>query len=431
MRPVVTQLGMNDINGCLYWDKKGDNFVKMVPTSALTGEGIPDLLGYIVNYAQKKIPRQITPNHDNFSCTIMEVKKIEGLGTTIDVILVNGRIKEGDKFVLSGFSGVIVSQVRGLLTPQPLKELRVKSDYIHHRELTGAMGFKISAPDLEQAVAGSQLFKYETEEQLEEYSEVLSQDIKRIRKKFKLKQEGIGVAASTLGSLEALLVFLRSKKIPVSFVCIGDVKKVDIMAAMNPLLKEENKIKKKELATILAFDVKLNPEAEKFAKMNKVKVIVRQIIYHLFDEYIKYMEECRDERKKLYRSKAVFPCIVKPVAYFNKKNPIVMGAEVLRGVLKVGTPLVVPTKNMLKVGTVLSIEENHKPITEARSGTGQIAIKIETSKNITAGRQFGLNDNLFSMLTRTSIDTLKDFFKDEMRKSDWDLCRDLKSVFNF
>lgn len=104
----------------------------------------------------------------------MEVKKIEGLGTTIDVILVNGRIKEGDRFVLSGFSGVITSQVRGLLTPQPLKELRVKSDYIHHKELSGAMGFKISAPDLEQAVAGSQLFRYSSDAQLEELSETLN-----------------------------------------------------------------------------------------------------------------------------------------------------------------------------------------------------------------------------------------------------------------
>ena len=89
--------------------------------------------------------------------------------------------------------------------------------------------------------------------------------------------------------------------------------------------------------------------------MNGVNVITKKIIYHLCDDFMKYMEKCREERKKAYRNKAVFPCILKPIAYFNKKDPIVMGAEVLRGVLKIGTPLVIPDKNKLKVGTVLSI----------------------------------------------------------------------------
>lgn len=62
----------------------------------------------------------------------MEVKVIEGLGTTIDVVLVNGLLKVGDTIVISGLNGPIVTTIRALLTPQPMKELRVKGDYIHH-----------------------------------------------------------------------------------------------------------------------------------------------------------------------------------------------------------------------------------------------------------------------------------------------------------
>ena len=54
-------------------------------------------------------------------CTVLEVKVIEGLGTTVDVVLVNGVLHEGDTVVLCGMGGPIVTQIRSLLTPHPLK----------------------------------------------------------------------------------------------------------------------------------------------------------------------------------------------------------------------------------------------------------------------------------------------------------------------
>jgi len=74
----------------------------------------------------------------------------------------------------------------------------------------------------------------------------------------------------------------------------------------------------------------------------------------LFDQFTEYVEQCRAERKAGDGSKAVFPCILEMVkdACFNSKSPIVIGVTVKEGVLRVGTPLCVPDKQNLRLGTV-------------------------------------------------------------------------------
>lgn len=99
--------------------------VSLVPTSAITGEGIPDMLMLLVKLTQERMNQSLMYISE-LECTILEVKVIEGLGTTIDVILSNGVMRESDKIVLCGMDGPIVTTVRALLTPQPLRELRVK-----------------------------------------------------------------------------------------------------------------------------------------------------------------------------------------------------------------------------------------------------------------------------------------------------------------
>lgn len=54
---------------------------------------------------------------DEFNCTVMEVKAIEGLGYTIDCILVDGVLKKGDTITILGFNGPITTKIRALLTP--------------------------------------------------------------------------------------------------------------------------------------------------------------------------------------------------------------------------------------------------------------------------------------------------------------------------
>ena len=110
----------------------------------------------------------------------------------------------------------------------------------------------------------------------------------------------------------------------------------------------------------------------------------------MFDDFTEYHDKCVKERKNEDGVKAIFPCSLKMVtdACFNAKSPIVVGLTVNSGVLKIGTPLVIPDKEFLKIGRVESMEINKKPVKEARTKDGSIAVKIVGQDHIMVGRHF-------------------------------------------
>jgi len=115
---------------------------------------------------------------------VLEVKVIEGHGTTIDVVLVNGLLKVGDTVVVSGLNGPIVTNIRALLTPYPMKEMRVKGEYQHHQKIKGAMGIKLSAPGFDHAIAGSELFRCQNESEIEDAKAAIEGDLIDILDKY-------------------------------------------------------------------------------------------------------------------------------------------------------------------------------------------------------------------------------------------------------
>ena len=124
-----------------------------MPTSAHSGDGMGNLIALICELSQSHLAKRVAYS-PLLQATVMEVKAIPGLGTTIDVILVNGWLEEGQTIIVPGSEGPIVTQIRGLLMPQPMKELRVKGAYDHVKRLDAAQGVKIIGKDLEKALAG-------------------------------------------------------------------------------------------------------------------------------------------------------------------------------------------------------------------------------------------------------------------------------------
>eukprot|EP01036_Dinobryon_divergens_P021994 gene21994-30226_t len=430
---AILQLNEQGLNAKLYWDNDDlAHTVSLVPTSAVSGEGVPDLLKMVITLTQTRLTEQLM-FMDVLQCTVLEVKVIEGLGHTVDVVLVNGTLREGDSIVVSTMDGPVVTTIRALLTPPPNREMRVKSEYVHHASLQGAIGVKIVAPDIGRAVAGTpvMVIREDLGDDVEDVKSDVQEDLDKLLKSLQTDSKGVMVHASTLGALEALLQFLRVDckpvAIPVSHISIGPIHKKDVMRAN---IMNEKKIP--EFATILAFDVSIDADAQTMADELNVRIFSAEIIYHLFDQFSAYMNGIREARKNEAQALVVFPTVLKilPQYIFNKKDPIVIGVEVLEGTLRLNTMMSIPSIG-LDVGRITRIENNHKEATSAKKGT-QVSVRIvnESNPTLTYGRQFDHTHTLYSKISRASIDACKEYFKDEMTKDDWALIVKLKKVFN-
>ncbi|KAI0276147.1 hypothetical protein BGY98DRAFT_987638 [Russula aff. rugulosa BPL654] len=434
VQKTILAFAEQGLNSVLYYENK--NFarnVSLVPTSAITGEGIPDMIMLLVNLTQQRMSDRLMYLSE-LECTVLEVKVIEGLGTTIDVVLSNGILHEGDKIVVCGLNGSIVTQVRALLTPQPLRELRIKSSYVHHKQVKAALGVKIVAPDLEKAIAGSRLLVAGPDDDEDDLREEVMTDLTSLLNSIDKSGRGVCVQSSTLGSLEALLDFLKVSKIPVSGINIGPVHKRDIMRAATMLERA------RELACILCFDVTVDKDAERLAEEMGIRLFKADIIYHLFDAFTAYNAEIVEAKRRDAAPMAVWPCRLKTIACFCKRDPIILGVDILDGTLRVGTPMCVVksdpatgAKEIIELGKITSLEINHKnmDLVKKSQAGGGVAVKIEHAVYQSAkmfGRHFDEKDEVYSRISRQSIDVLKDSFKSDVSNEEWLLIKALKSV---
>ncbi|XP_053311131.1 eukaryotic translation initiation factor 5B isoform X2 [Spea bombifrons] len=426
-KAIIVEFAQQGLNAALFYENKDPRtFVSLVPTSAHTGDGMGNLISLLVDLTQNMLSKKLAQSEE-LRAQVMEVKALPGMGTTIDIILINGRLREGDTIIVPGVEGPIVTQIRGLLLPPPMKELRVKNQYEKHKEVEAAQGVKVLGKDLEKTLAGLPVLVAYKDDEIPVLKDELIHELKQTLNAIKLEEKGVYVQASTLGSLEALLEFLKTSEVPYAGINIGPVHKKDVMKA-SVMLEHDP-----QYAVILAFDVRIEREAQEMADSLGVRVFSAEIIYHLFDAFTKYRQDYKKQKQEEFKHIAVFPCKIRilPQFIFNSRDPIVMGVIVEAGQVKQGTPICVPSKGFVDIGIVTSIEINHKSVDTAKKGQ-EVCIKIEPIPGESPkmfGRHFEATDFLVSKINRQSIDALKNWFRDEMQKSDWQLIVELKKVF--
>ena len=365
--------------------------IAIVPCSGLTGEGIPELLMILAGLSQHFLKGRLEVSEKGRG-TVLEVREMKGFGTTIDVILYDGKIRKGD-FIVIGGKEPIVTKVKALLLPRPLKEIRTEKRFESVEMVSAAAGVKIAAPGLEKVIAGSPVAFVSDEKELEKTKEEVQTEVSEVE--FDKDVEGIVVKADTLGSLEAMVKILRERKIPVKKAEVGSVNKEDVIEASN-VVDETRR-------AILAFNSKVLEDAERLSRDLKVKIFVNNIIYRLVEDYEKWVFEWKEEKIREILEKVTRPCEVKVLKgyVFRQSNPAIFGVEVLRGILRPGVQM--RRKDGKIVGSVKEMQREGVTIQEAKKGE-RVAVSMEEP---TIGRQIKEGDVLFSVIKDRDLEVLR------------------------
>ncbi len=369
--------------------------ISIVPTSAITGDGIPELLMVITGLAQKFLEKCLECNICGAGKgSILEVKEEKGLGKTIDVILFDGCLNVGDTIVIGSLNEPIVTKIKALLEPKPLSEMRdKKAKFNHVKHVTAATGVKIAGPGLEEAIAGMPIVACHPDS-IDKIKEELIQEVEEVM--IDKDQSGIIIKADSLGSIEALVTLLREHDIPIRKASIGNISKSDIAEAQSNV--DEDAL----LAAILGFNVE-----NEFTDTGDVKIITNDVIYKIIDDYEDWVKEQTRLLEEKELEGVTRPCKVHimPGYVFRQSNPAVFGVDIEEGTLRSGVRMM--NRDGKDLAYAKAMQKEQKSVDKAERGD-QVAISMD---GVTVGRQVNEDDILYTSITEDEFRKLKEMKK--------------------
>ena len=401
---LIGQLSDAGFSADFYW--RVQNFqrnIGVVPVSAETGEGVADLLTVMMGLSQRYMKAEMEIDVTGPGAgTVLEVKEERGFGATLDVVLYDGTVREGDRIVVGGENDAIVTEVRALLRPRPLAEIRTERQFEQVSELSAAAGIKIAAPELDGAMAGAPI-RVAREGELERVIAEVEQEIAEIE--VDTADEGVVVKADTLGSLEAIASALKEAEIPILRAEVGDVAPRDVAIA-GTAHEDTNQV-------ILGFNVDVLSDAEDELEESDVRLFSHDVIYQLVEDYEEYVEAVEREQQE-----TVLDRIVRPARFrilqdhtFRQNDPAVVGVEVVSGTVQ-------NNRNVVKfdgdeperVGELSGIQEQGEDVDEARAGQ-RVSVAIDGP---TVGRGIEEGDELWIELPEKHAKILEQELTEEI-----------------
>ncbi len=355
--------------------------IALVPCSARTKQGIPELLFVLCGLCQKFLSKQLQLA-DDAKGVVLEIKK-EKTMEQVEAILYDGTLHEGDEIAIATFDDLIVTKVRAMEEMQPLS---VK--YKTVSEAQAATGLRLRLTDKTGVLPGMP-FQYVHNN----LNEIRAQFKKEVSGSITTDKMGIIAKADSLGSLEALLTLLRQANIQVVKAGIGPIGKVDITAAKANL----------DINPLDALIIGFNVESEQDLDFGSIKVFTNEVVYKLIDDLREWREHKQKEieKEKLMGLATICKMEILPQYVFRNSNPAIFGVKMISGTVKVGIPLI--DNNNEEVAHVKGIQSDKHSVQEATAGM-EVAISLP---GVTFDRQLKTVTHLYANLSEIQFRAFK------------------------
>ena len=411
---VVGSLSRSGYNSEAYWRVKDfTKEVAIVPVSAATGEGIPELLAVLVGLAQQYMVKKLERHNGSTRGIVLEINEEVGLGPSANIILLDGVLRHGDTIVVAKRDSAIVTKIKALLLPKPLDEMRDPRDKFKPvNEVIAAAGLKITSPDLNGVLAGSPLYVLEKKEDEDRLKPIVESEIKSAIIN-NTDSNGVILRCDTIGSIEAIMDLLKKANVPVQSTDIGQITRRDVIAAS--AVKEKDRY----LGVILGFNARVLDDAQKESQERGIKIFNEQIIYNLVRTYTDWVTYQREHEESILFNEIPPVCKFQFMKgfIFRRNDPAVFGAEVLVGKLR--QKVLVMNEEGRKIGVIHQVQENGKAIEEASKGM-QVAVSI---KEPVIGRQINEGDIFYTDVNSKQAKMLIERFNHRLNEEE-------KEVFN-
>ncbi|MGI0082446.1 MAG: translation initiation factor IF-2, partial [Nitrosopumilaceae archaeon] len=391
--------------------------VSIVPVSARTGEGIPELLAVLVGLTQQYMQKKLEQKEKSTRGIVLEVKDEVGLGVTANIILIDGMLKKGHSIIVAKRDSVIAIKAKAILLPKPLDEMRDPRDKFKPvNEVRAAAGIKIASPDLEGVLPGSPVYATDDASQAEDLKKLVESEMKSVFVKTDTK--GIILKCDAIGSLEALSDMLKRQNVPIAMADIGPVTRRDVVEAL--AIKENDR----HLGVVIAFNVKILQDAQEEADANHIRIFHDEVIYSLVDNYLHWVEEdTANEENAIFEELTPVCKFTFLKGYvFRKSNPAVFGVRINVGTLRQKAPIM----NMAgkKIGVVHQLQDNGKNIDLVKKDQ-EVAISIQ---NITIGRQISEEDILYSFPPAPEAKLLLKRFSHKLSQEEFQVLQEIVEI---
>ena len=391
--------------------------IAIVPVSAKTGIGIPELFAVLVGLTQQYLKEKLNQEEKSNRGIILEVNDEVGLGPTANMILIDGQMRKEDSIIAAKRDSVIVTKPKALLLPKPLDEMRDPRDKFKPVEyIQAAAGVKIASPDLDGVLPGSTLYAVSDDAEIEHFKKIIEDEMQSVF--ISTETNGVILKCDAIGSLEAITEMLRRQQIPISKADIGPVTHRDILEAM--ATKENDR----HLGVILAFNVKVLQDAETEADNNHIKVFTDKIIYSLIDTYTQWVDDDKaDEENSVFKELTPISKFTFLKGFvFRNNNPAVFGIRVDVGQLRQKIPFM--NKTGKKIGIIHQLQHDGKTVSVAKTGQ-EVACSVQ---NITIGRQIVEEDVFYTLPSSSDAKQLVKRFMHKLSSEETDVLNEIIEI---